>query len=109
MATTACRELRSSDHFLPRLEGDARVAVAPATQKSWDDVVAGGCVKRNAQLFSGQRCDARLCLGSDGCRARRGMVAWPGEEEDEELAVVGPDLAVDNQTQSAAYFFPDQT
>ena len=37
------------------------------------------------------------------------MVAWPGEEEDEELAVVGRDLAVDNQTQSAAYFFPDQT
>ena len=57
-------------------------------------------MKRNAQVFSGQRCDARLCLGSDGCRARRGMVAWSGEEEDEELGVVGRGLAMDNQTQS---------
>ena len=57
-------------------------------------------MKRNAQVFSGQRCDARLCLGSDGCRARRGMVACLGEEEDEELGVVGRGLAMDNQTQS---------
>ena len=56
----------------------------------WQEAPA---VKRNAQLFLGQRCDARLCLGSDGGRARRGMLAWLGEEEDEELGVVGRRLS----------------
>ena len=75
MATVG-REPRSSDHFLLQLEGDARVVAAVATQQSWADVVAGRGMHNS--VFSGQRCDARFCLGSDGCKARRGMVGVVG-------------------------------
>ena len=89
-AATACRELRSSDHFLPRLEMQGLLVPATAGAMLWQAVCEEECTR---DLFSGQRCDARLCLRSDGCSARRGMVRWWREEENEELGVAGLELA----------------
>ena len=45
-----------------------------------------------------------MCLGSDGCRARKGMVAWWREKKRmKNLVWLVVDLAMDNQMQSATY------